>query len=169
MVLSRIAKRVCYIKVNNSSQQEVLSCCFFHHVPSNINKLWLLLCYLRVPFHQLASPPAFHVTHIPKGNVEYDIYVYLVAEVRGTCSGGSKSKVNTGRPSEHVEPSRSIQTHVQVNKMSDRSCDIYFLECHQCNKISNFLNVINVTRHYLVMERYFPDTNLREMRSLLVQ
>ena len=47
-----------------------------------------------------------------------------LAEVRGMCSGGSKSKVTTGRPSEHVEPSRSMQTHVQVNKMSDRSCEI---------------------------------------------
>ena len=58
-------------KVNNStSQQELLlSCCFFDHVSSIVNKLWLLLCYLRVPFHQLASSPGFHVTHIPKGNL----------------------------------------------------------------------------------------------------
>ena len=34
--------------------------CFLQH------KLWL--CYLRVPF-QLASPPGFHVSHIPKGNL----------------------------------------------------------------------------------------------------
>ena len=39
------------------------------HVSSNIYKLWLLLCYLRVDFHQLASPPGFHVAHIPKGNL----------------------------------------------------------------------------------------------------
>ena len=57
-------------KVNNSSHQKLLVCCLFDHVSSNINKLWLLLCYLRVPFHQLASPPGFHVTHIPKGNLE---------------------------------------------------------------------------------------------------
>ena len=49
--------------VNTSSQEELLSCCFIDHVSSSINKLWLLLCYLRVPFHQLASPPRFHVTH----------------------------------------------------------------------------------------------------------
>ena len=41
-------------KVNNSSQQELLlSCYFFNHVSSNINKMWLLLCYLRVPFINL--------------------------------------------------------------------------------------------------------------------
>ena len=39
------------------------------HVSSNICKLWLLLWYLRVPLHQLASPPRFHVTHIRKGNL----------------------------------------------------------------------------------------------------
>ena len=39
------------------------------HVSSNICKLCLLPCYLRVPFHQLASPPGFHVEHIPKGNL----------------------------------------------------------------------------------------------------
>ena len=58
-----------------------------------------------------------------------------LAEVRGMCSGGSKSKVTTGRPSEHVEPSRSMQTHVQVNKMSDGSCDTWDLECRQCRQI----------------------------------
>ena len=26
---------------------------------------------------------------------------------------------------------------------------------------------VNVVRHYLVMERYFPDANLRDMRPLL--
>ena len=38
------------------------------HFSSNIYKLWLLLCYLHVPF-QLASPPGFHVAHIPEGNL----------------------------------------------------------------------------------------------------
>ena len=55
--------------INNGSQQELLSCCFCDHVSPNISKLWLLLCFLRVPL-QLASPPGFHVTHIPKGNLE---------------------------------------------------------------------------------------------------
>ena len=60
--------------INYSSQQELLSCCFVDHVSPNINKLWLLLYYLRVPF-QLASPPGFHITHIPKGNLVYIIYI----------------------------------------------------------------------------------------------
>ena len=39
------------------------------HASSNIYKLWLLPCYPRVPFHQLASPPGFHFSHISKGNL----------------------------------------------------------------------------------------------------
>ena len=38
--------------------------------------------------------------------------VWALAEVRGTCSGGSKWHVRSGRHSEHVEPSRPMQTHV---------------------------------------------------------
>ena len=37
-------------------------------------KLWLLLCYLRVPFRQLASPPGFRFAHILKGNL---VYTYI--------------------------------------------------------------------------------------------
>ena len=33
--------------------------------------------------------------------------------------------------------------------------------------ISRILNVVSVVRHYLMMERYFPDTNLRDMRPRL--
>ena len=51
-----------------NSQQELLPCCFCDHVSPKIKRLWLLLCYLRVPF-QLASRPGFHVTHMPKGNL----------------------------------------------------------------------------------------------------
>ena len=43
------------------------------HVSSNIYKLRLLLCCLRVLFHQLASPPGFNVAHIPKGNL---VHIY---------------------------------------------------------------------------------------------
>ena len=39
-----------------------------------------------------------------------------LADVRGTCSRGSKWQVTTGKHSEHVEPSRPMQTHVQVKK-----------------------------------------------------
>ena len=35
--------------------------------------------------------------------------------------------------------------------------------------IYRILNVVNIARHYLVMERYFSDTNLRDVRPLLAQ
>ena len=65
--------------------------------------------------------------------------VWALAEVRGTCSGVSKSQVTTGRHSEHVEPSRPMQTHVQVKK------------CPTADVISKILNLVNVVRHYLVI------------------
>ena len=57
--------------------------------------------------------------------------VWALAKVRGTCSGGSKWQVPSGRDSEHVEPSRCMQTQEQVKAISDGSCDIWDLECHQ--------------------------------------
>ena len=66
--------------INNSSQRELLSCCFCDHVSPNISTMWLLLCNLRVSF-QLASPPGFHVTHISKGNLAYiDMYRFASCE-----------------------------------------------------------------------------------------
>ena len=38
---------------------------------------------------------------------------------RWHCAGGSKSQVTTARHSEHVEPSRSMQTHVRGEQISD--------------------------------------------------
>ena len=71
-----------------------------------------------------------------------------MAGVRRTCSWSSKSQVTTGRHFEHVEPSRPMPTHVQTKK------------CLTPHVISRILNVVIVVRHYLAMERYFPDTNL---------
>ena len=65
--------------------------------------------------------------------------IWALTEVRGTCSGGSKSQVTTGRHSEHIEPSRPMRTHVQVKKWP------------KAHVISTILNVVNVIRHYLVM------------------
>ena len=62
------------------------------------------------------------------------VQVWALAEVRGTCSGGSKWQVPMGRDSKHVEPSRPLQTHVQIKRMSKGSCDIWNLECHQCRQ-----------------------------------
>ena len=80
--------------------------------------------------------------------------VWALAEVRGTCSGGSTWQVSSGRDSEHVEPSRPMQTHVHNTW--------YILTwVKKCpTAISMILNVVNVDRHYLLMERYFPDTQL---------
>ena len=87
----------------------------------------------RAPWHA-GSPPG------PRAQV------WALAEVRGTCSGDSKSHVCSGRHSEHVEPSRPLQTHVQVKRMSDGY-----------NVIAEILNVINVIRHYLLGDvKYFP-------------
>ena len=48
------------------------------HVSSNLYKRWLLLCYLRVPFHQLASPPRFNVAKHPEGEPYiYEAYIYI--------------------------------------------------------------------------------------------
>ena len=59
---------------NSSNQQELLSCCFFDHVSPNINKLWLLPCYLRVPF-QLASPPGFTQNTSRRGTLYIILFV----------------------------------------------------------------------------------------------
>ena len=59
---------------------------------------------------------------------------WALAEILGTCSGGSKCQVPSGRDSKHVEPSRCIQTQEQVKIMSDGSCDIWDLECHHCRQ-----------------------------------
>ena len=64
--------------------------------------------------------------------------VWALRNFRGTCSGGSKSHVPTGRHSEPVGPSRPLQTHVQVK------------ECPTAHVISRILNVINVVCHYLL-------------------
>ena len=48
------------------------------HVSSNKSCDQSLRCYLCVPF-QLASPPGFHVTHIPKGNLV--VYTYWSTEL----------------------------------------------------------------------------------------
>ena len=40
-------------KVNNNSQQVLLSCCFFDHVSRKINEVWLRLCYLYVALTNL--------------------------------------------------------------------------------------------------------------------
>ena len=56
------------------------------------------------------------------GRPDTTAQVWALAEVRGTCSGGSKCQVPTGSDTEHVEPSKPMRTHLQVKRMSDGSC-----------------------------------------------
>ena len=44
------------------------------------------MCYLRVPSHQLASPPGFHVAHIPQGNLVYIPRYPVVSEICSVVS-----------------------------------------------------------------------------------
>ena len=76
---------------------------------------------LSAPWHA-GSPPG------PRAQV------WALAEVRGTCSGGSEWQVPSGSDSELVEPSRPRQTHEQVKRISGGSCCIWDLERHQCRQ-----------------------------------
>ena len=108
--------------------------CFFLHIDilfSSSRGSFLVLSALG----HAGSPPEHHGASVG------------LAEVRGTCSRGSKSPLTTKRNFEHVDPSRAMQTQVQVRKMPT------------AHVISGILNVDNVVGHNSVMERYLPDTN----------
>ena len=76
---------------------------------------------LSAPWHA-GSPPGHHGASLGPGRGPWHVL------------GGSKWQIPTGSDSEHVQPSRPMQTHVQVKRMSDGSCDIRDLECHQCRQ-----------------------------------
>ena len=96
---------------------------------------------LSAPWHAGSRPDTKYDT---KTNAQWKMQVWALAEVRGTCSWGSKWQVPTGSDSEHVGPSRPMKptyrlkecptAHVQVKGMSDGSCDIRDLECRQCRQ-----------------------------------
>ena len=54
---------------------------------------------------------------------------------------------------------QALQTHVHVKTMSDVSRDIGGFECHQSRQ-----KIL-----ILVMGKFFPDTNMPDMRPLLIQ
>ena len=87
-----------------------------------INVLFLHMATFSLPAAGLSSCPRLLGMQGARSNATAQ--VLALAVVRGTCSRGSKSQVTTGKHSEHVEPSRPMQTHVHVKKMSDGSCDI---------------------------------------------
>ena len=111
--------------------------------------------FFSLPAVGLFSCSRLHGTQGARGNTRAQVWAPV--DIRGTCSGGSKSQVPTGRHSEHVGPSRPLKTTYMLK------------ECPPAHVISGILNVINVVRHDVVMEKFFPDTNMPDMRPLLVQ
>ena len=76
---------------------------------------------------------------------------WALAEVGGTCSGGSKWQIPSGSDSEHVKPSRLMQTQAHF------ACyNLTWVEkCPASHVISMILNVVNDDKHYFVMEKVF--------------
>ena len=83
--------------------------------------------------------------------------VWALAEGHGMCCRGSELHVSTGRHSEHVEPSRPMQTHVHVKK------------CPTAQVIPRILNVVNVVRYYLVIASRVFSRHQLDMQPLLVR
>ena len=104
----------------------------------------IFFSYGRGPYLVISAP--WH-TGSPSGP---NTQVWAPAEVRGTCSGGWKWHVRSGRHSEHVEPSRPMQTRVHniINRLK---------KCPTSHVISGTLNAINVVRHYILGDgKVFP-------------
>ena len=84
--------------------------------------------------------------------------VWSPAEVRATCSGGSKWHVCSGRHSEGVEPSKPMQTHVHSTLLACKKNAwrlMWYLESWMSSMTSDITN--------LVIRKFFPDTNMPEM------
>ena len=82
VVLRRIAVRVwCNVQSNNGSQQELLSCCLFDHVSSNINKLTIVVLH-SCPFSSTCVPPGISRHTRPEG----EPCTYICCSIfRGSC------------------------------------------------------------------------------------
>ena len=118
---------------------------FFWHIGIFLSSGRGSFLVLSAPWHA-GSPPG------PRTQV------WALAEVRGTSSGGSKW-LRSGMDSDHGEAFRPLQAHVQVKRMPDGSCNIWNLECHQCRQTILTLDDGKV----------FPNTNMPDMRPLLIQ
>ena len=66
----------------------------------------IFFSFVRGSFLVLSAP--WHARSPPGPRMQ----VWALAEVHGTCSGGSKSQVCSGRDSEHVQPSRPLKTRM---------------------------------------------------------
>ena len=85
------------------------------------------------------------------------------AEVRDTCSGGSTWHVRSGRHFERVELSGPMQTHVHI----------YFLTGWKNVRrlmwyLGSWMSSISSDITYLVIEKFFPDINMPDMRPFML-
>ena len=111
-----------------------------------IRNQYILLCinlfffstsaFFSLPAAGLFSCSRLRGTQEPRRNTRAQ--VWALADVRGMCSGGSKSQDLTGRHSEHVGPSRPCKPTYRLT------------ECPTAHVISGILNAINVVRRYFL-------------------
>ena len=107
------------------------------HIPKGNLVLCINVFYGPSAFFSLPAAGLFSYSRLrgtQRARQNTRAHVWALADIRGTGSGGSKSHVPTGRRSEHVGPSRPLQTHVRVKRMSDGTRDIWHPECHQCRQ-----------------------------------
>ena len=124
--------------------------------------VWYVYTYIHVLFHTSAffSLPAAGLSSCSRlcGTPGRHTQVWAPAEVRCTCSGGSKWHVRSGRRSKHVEPSRPMQTHTYVVHytlltVKNNTWYIFinrFKKCPMSHLISGIFDIINVVRHYIL-------------------
>ena len=99
----------------------------FHvaHIPKGNLVLHVLMCFFCTSAFFLLAVGFFSHSRLrgTQGvHPNTTTQVWALTDVSGTCSGGSKSRnwqITTGRHFEHVEPSRPMQTHIQIKKISD--------------------------------------------------
>ena len=106
-----------------------------------------IFCSGRGSFLVLSAP--WH-TGSPPGLNTQD---WAPAEVRGACSGGRKWHVRSGKHSEHVEPSRPMQTHVHNTLLTGYKKNVRRLMWYLGSWMSSMSSDIT----YLVMENFFSD------------
>ena len=115
----KICTKMIEVSSEQSRSQFILLCLnvFSWHIGIFCSSGRRSFLVLSDPWHA-GSPPEHHCASVSPGRRPWHVL------------WGLKSHVSTGRHSEHVGPSRPVQTHVQVKRMSDGLCDIWDLECH---------------------------------------
>ena len=87
---------------------------------------------------------------------------WALAEVRGSCSGSSESHVPSGRHSQHVQPSRCMQTHVLNTLYINR-----LKKCPMSHLISGIMNCQCRQTLHAWWCKFFPDT-MPDMRLFIL-